>query len=317
MGNIDFPFVKLNKMGDVLESLVSIVITCYNYGNYIEACLSSAISQTYKNKEIIVIDDGSTDNTKEKVEPYIERDGIIYYRQDNRGQASAKNKGIELSKGDFIAFLDADDIWENKKIEKQIKLFNKNSIGVVYSKAKYMDENGNIINIKIKNKYLQPVSGDVTKNLFYDNFVPFSSSVVRKTCFENFGVFDESIKMSIDWDLWLRISSEYLFDFVDEELLIYRVGHRGQMSKDMVERERCSEKILKKYVSKYKNRYKKATIKKALFYSYCQRGYYMRRYNKIKSVKYYYKALVIDPFKIAPYIGIFKTIINLKYHGTH
>ena len=185
---------------------ISIVITCYNYSCYLAGCLDSVLSQTFQDFEVIVVNDGSTDNTDEVIFPYIKDPRIIYIKQKNSGQAKAKNTGIQKSKGRLIAFLDADDLWDTTKLEKQMPLFDDKGVGVVYSRVRYIDEQGDDVSFQHKSTYLTPRAGKITEFLFIDNFIPFSSSVVRRECFERVGVFDESIRMGIDWDLWLRIS---------------------------------------------------------------------------------------------------------------
>ncbi len=195
---------------------VSIVVTCYNYGQFVAKCLSSIQKQTYTNFEVIVVDDGSTDNSIEKIQPFLEDNRFHCITQVNGGQANAKNRGIKEASAEFIAFLDADDIWAPEKLSVQMQLFTHPEVGVVFSRAVHIDTRGNTLAETCLGKYLQPRRGVVTDYLFYDNFVPFSSVIVKKVCFTDFGLFDESLAMGIDWDRWLRISTKYLFDYTDE-----------------------------------------------------------------------------------------------------
>ena len=228
----------------------------------------------------------------------------------NSGQAKAKNTGIKNSSGDFIAFLDADDTWEKNKLEKQIPLFSKNMIGVVYSRARYVDELGQALNnIKITEKYLIPKSGNVTNYLFLDNFVPFSSAIVRRECLERCGVFDESLQMGVDWDLWLRISTLYSFDFIDEPLLAYRVGHAGQMSKNLEVRQQCSDKIMSSFIKNYKPLLSNWIIRKAYAFTFRNRGEYYRKIDKTKSCQYFLKSIYQNPIEINAYKGLLKTLL--------
>ena len=102
---------------------ISVVVTCYNYGAYLEGCLSSIMAQSFQDREIIVIDDGSTDDTPQVMARFSETPDLRYIRQANGGQAVAKNAGIRAARGEFIAFLDADDLWEPEKLAKQVRLF--------------------------------------------------------------------------------------------------------------------------------------------------------------------------------------------------
>ncbi len=294
------------------DSLVSVVITCYNYGKYLSGCLESVLAQTYRNIEIIVVNDGSTDITEEVINKYLPDPRIRYVKQENSGQARAKNVGIKNSSGEFIAFLDADDIWRKDKLEKQMPYFSNSSVGVVYSIAKYIDENGSPFAYTLESKYLRPQSGSVTENLYLDNFIPFSSAVVRSKCFEEGYLFDESIKMGIDWDLWLRISVNYMFELVDEPLLNYRIGHSGQMSKNLEERQRCSDRIMQEFLEKHPGILSDRVVKRALSYTHCNRGYYFRGINMAKSNDHYLKSLKFNPLEFAAYKGLLMNLFKLK-----
>ncbi len=292
--------------------LVSVVITCYNYGPYLRSCLESVLSQTYDYYEIVVVDDGSTDCTEEIMSGYLAHPRITFIRQENRGQAVAKNVGISQARGDFVAFLDADDLWCAEKLGKQILCFDKREVGVVYCRSKFMDESGGELDYEVTGPYLQPRRGMVTRWLFYDNFVPFSSSVVRKECFDKLGAFDETLKMGIDWDLWLRISTAYQFDYVDERLIYYRVGHQGQMSKNEPERHRCSDRIMDKFLRSFPHSLSTMDLKKSMAYTYCNRASYLRNFDKKKSYILYLKAILEFPFWMPAYKGILKNLLNRK-----
>ena len=294
------------------KPLVSVVITCFNYAQYLKKSIDSVLEQTYPVVEIIVVNDGSTDDTEKVMDEYLANPKIIYITQENKGQAVAKNVGIKHAKGEFVAFLDADDIWCNEKLQKQIECFKNTKVGVVYCRAKYVNENDDIFEFEMTGRYLQPQRGKVTNWLVYDNFVQFSSSVVRKECFGRIGYFDESLKMGIDWDLWLRISTDYEFDYVEDRLFYYRMGHSGQMSKNAAERLRCSDRIWSNFLTNYPNSVTRSDIRESLAYTYCIRGNYFRKIDKLKSYKMYFKAIVKSPFWIPAYKGIVKNIINYQ-----
>ena len=154
-------------------------------------------------------------------------------------------------------------------------------------------------------------SGSVTEYLFFDNFVPFSSSIVRKTCLEKVGAFDETLSMGIDWDLWLRISTRYKFDYVDEPLLLYRLGHFGQMSNKIEERQLCSDRIMRSFIKEYPEVIPPRIYRKALAYTYCNRGRYFRDFDLRKSSHYYLLAIKQYPFSPYAYIGLVKISLRL------
>lgn len=220
-------------------NLVSVVITSYNYGNYLATAVESVLCQTSENFEIIIIDDGSTDNTRLIAESYLRDQRVKYIYQHNSGQPKAKNRGIRESKGEYIAFLDADDIWMPTKLERQLPLFDDPPIGVVYSRRKWIDPDGKEIegNERILRR------GNILDHIFVDNFICFSSSMVRRSFIVDSGFFDENLPMGIDYDLWLRLAARCKFDYVDEPLVKYRTGH-ANLSKNVMRRYECAQRIM-------------------------------------------------------------------------
>ena len=124
-----------------------------------------------------------------------------------------------------------------------------------------------------------------------DNFVPFSASMVRRKCFEVVGMMDASLRMAIDWDLWLRMSVHYEFDFVEEPLLLYRIGHAGQMSRNYFVRARDQMTIMNRFVSSNPAAIPLPLLRWTMAYSYCNRGFHARAVNGMESMKYYSNAL--------------------------
>ncbi len=290
----------------------SVIITAYNYGKYVETCINSVLNQTYRDFEIIVVDDGSTDDTPEILKRYEKYDNILCHRQNNGGQANSKNRGASLAQGKYVAFLDADDKWDPTKLEKQIPLFLNSSVGVVYSGGKYMDPDGQDIVLPTDtNPYRYPKRGKVTEHLFIDNIVPFSSSVVRRACFTEFGGFDESLKMGIDWDLWLRLSTAYEFDYVGEPLMIYRIGHPGQMSKNSDVRIKCVDRIMAKFLRYFPGSVSPEVIQEAEYYTYCNRGRYYTLTHRLQALKFYGRAIGLKPLRPQAYEGVMKLLIKI------
>ena len=220
---------------------VSVVIPCYNYGCYLPLALDSVLGQTWQDIEVIVIDDGSADNTPDVIKPYLTDSRVRYFRQKNSGVSAAKNSGIAESRGEFIAFLDADDLWFANKISAQLPLFAAPEVGVVYSRRKWIDPQGNERpgNERILRR------GFILDYLFLDNFVCFSSSEVRRKLLEKVGGFDESLPVGEDFDFWLRLAAHCKFDFVDEALVKYRTGH-ANLTKNSWRIYECAQKIRSK-----------------------------------------------------------------------
>ncbi|WLE96828.1 MAG: glycosyltransferase family 2 protein [Candidatus Electrothrix communis] len=295
-----------------MNPTVSVVITCYNYGKFIEDCLKSVQQQIYQNFEVIIVDDGSTDNSEKMIRPFLKDERFRYIWQKNGGHANAKNCGVRECQGKFIAFLDADDLWLPEKLAKQIPLFSDKSVGVVYSRIACIDQEGKP---RIKKKALgfpSPRRGRMTDCLIYDNVIPFSSAVVRSECFTSLGVFfDESLPMGTDWDIWLRFSMKYKFDYCEEKLTRYRVGHSGQISKNLQGRFQCADRIISKFTNDFPSSLCKSRLKCARYYSCCVRGYALRKYGIKFSLQYYFKAILIFPLKKQAYIGAVKAFGGL------
>ena len=203
------------------EFSVTTVITSYNKGPWLAEAIDSALIQEIHHHEIVVVDDGSHDNTRQVAESYGNR--ILYFHQENAGQVAAKNKGIELASGNFIAFLDGDDRWRPTKLEKQIEKFKADpEVGVVYTDR--LKFKGDEIVLASNKLWHTPREGHVTEHLIYDLFVPFSASMVRKTCLDQAGWMSEACPIAPDYDLWLRLSTVCKFAYVDEILMEYRTG---------------------------------------------------------------------------------------------
>jgi glycosyltransferase involved in cell wall biosynthesis len=287
--------------------LVTVVMATYNYAHYLPTALASALAQTVSNIEVIVVDDGSTDNTREVVERFAADPRVRYLYQSNGGHGAAKNAGVRAARGTFIGYLDADDAWDPRKLEKQLPLFEDPSVGVVYSRMEWMDPSGARRPYDRIPERLRPRRGRVVKHLFFDNFVPFSSSVVRASCYKTAGLMDEKLPMGNDWDLWLRVALTHRFEFVDEPLLFYRVGHGGQMSKNSEGRRKCAEKIMQKFVAQHPKAVPRHVIRQAWAYTCRSRGY--RESDAKRSFGLYLAAIRFWPLDVKAYRGLARLTI--------
>ena len=230
--------------------LVSVVIATYNMGEYVAQAVSSVLGQPNVDLEVVVVDDGSTDATREVLREFLGDPRVRVIQQENQGQPQAKNTGIRATRGRYIAFCDADDYWLSNKLAVQLPLFEKNpKVGVVYSRVFKLHQDHSM-HERVEHLLYR---GDILKKLFVRNIVPFGTAVVRRECFEQLGVFDESIPMGIDWDLWLRFAVRWEFDFVPEPTYVYRVWH-GQMSKNWQGRYDCALRIMARFLERHPDR---------------------------------------------------------------
>ncbi len=207
---------------------VSVIIHTYNNEKFISETIKSVLNQTYNDYEIIVVDDGSVDGTRNALLPYMQR--IRYHYKENGGIASAKNSGISLSKGEFVAFLDHDDLWVPEKLKIQIEYFNENpSVGLVY--AKYTSfRNGNELRTKPEKGY----SGWIFKKLLSKSIIQTSTVMVKRECLNAVGPYDESFALGDEYDMFLRISKRFQCGFVDYELTKYRMHDTNASNNDFL-----------------------------------------------------------------------------------
>ncbi len=198
---------------------VSVVIPCYNTGQYLAEAIQSVLDQTYRDWELIVVDDGSTDNTREIAYSFSDP-RIRYVYQENRGLSAARNMGIHSSQGEFLQFLDADDLILPAKFEQQVKLLDAHpQYGLVYSQSRYLQD-GHLDTICCE---CTP-SGNVLSELVAENLFPVHAALIRRACFEHAGLFCEELTAGgEDRDMWLRMAyAGILFLFHDDLLALYR-----------------------------------------------------------------------------------------------
>jgi glycosyltransferase involved in cell wall biosynthesis len=217
--------------------LVTVVIPTYNYAHFLIETLESALAQTYSNFEIIVVDDGSTDDTRKILDPYWER--IRYIHQANQGLSAARNTGIRAARGDLIALLDSDDIWHPRKLEIQVDYLREcpeNGLFVSDDIARFYGKSAGSNGIEEPPKSWAVIESALfskASSLSLEEIVispPFSSCgvLIRKECFETVGYFDTSLRSCEDRDMWIRIASRYGVVRLQLPLWWYR-QHSGSM----------------------------------------------------------------------------------------
>ena len=228
----------------MIEGLVSVIVPVFNRQDYVAETIESIVKQTYKNIEIIIINDGSTDDSEKIIRTFQSQypDAIDVINQKNQGQVKARNNGLEIARGEFIAFLDSDDVWSLDKVEKQMNRF-KNKIGLVYSGVQYIDTWGNVIG---EEQCDQSIKGSVYEKLLVKNRMTGGTVIIKNAVLKEVGLFDETLEAAENWDLWIRATQFYEVDFVDEPLLKYR-KHSGNMSSNNTLMLDATYSILEKY----------------------------------------------------------------------
>lgn len=247
--------MNANKYNISENPLVSVIIPAYNAENHIGSTLKSLQCQSYENLEIIVVDDGSRDQTALIVKSRIKKDRRIrYFWQPNQGVASARNLAIQHSKGDFVAPVDADDICLPQKIEKLLKYLKGSGrkVGLVYSWYAIIDQQGNLTG-----SYQMPqIEGDVFTELLFSNFIGNGSAcMIRKHCFDTVGLYNTSFfkhnaQGCEDYDLYLRIAEKFEFKVVKAFLTGYRVAD-NTMTADLRAMEKSRLLVFKSLLIRY------------------------------------------------------------------
>jgi glycosyltransferase involved in cell wall biosynthesis len=228
------------------QPLISVIIPAYNYGKFLSQCFDSVLNQTYQNWECLLIDNGSTDDTKQITENYSQKDKRIHYysQSNNSGPTIARNYGLKKAKGEIIQFLDADDLIEDQKFEKQVALLNAHpDYDIVYSGVKYFKSADpsklyNDIGLGESKPWMLNLSGTGEKMisaLLKGNIMVINSPLVRSSLFEKYGNMDEQLFYNEDWELWARFAinnATFCFDERPSTQALVRV-HPASYSKDM------------------------------------------------------------------------------------
>jgi len=254
--------------GDNNCDRVSVVIATYNMGHYLPQAVQSVLEQSYPDIEIQIVDDGSNDETSTVVRQWQGDPRVHVHSQTNAGQARAKNAGIARCSGAFVAFLDADDAWLPGKLARQMPLFaGRPEVGVVYSDYERMDELGRPLQKGATRMHRGRISGP----LLIENFISFPSAIVRRECLARCGPFDEALNMGIDYELWLRLSAYYEFDFVTEPTVRYRIWS-GQMSRNYRGRYEAGMGIMQRFIERNPGVVPRSVLRHAWAHTFTGRG---------------------------------------------
>ncbi len=274
---------------------ISVVIPAYNSRAFIPDAIDSVLGQTYRDFEIIIVDDGSTDAIGELIEARYPDARCL--RIEHGGPSRARNTGIRNARGEFIAFLDADDIWLPTKLEKQIEYFDGHpDVAMVFTENHYFDDSGTIdYSFKLDKRIL--MKGNVPANIFLYSGVATPTVIVRKNVFDEVGYFDEELSIAEDDNLWIRISSKYEVGLIDEILVKIRRNH-ASLTTDILGVIRGVEKNIELLKTKYRclDQRMQPIIAKKISILHNNMGYYYFRNGELKAARSEYrKSLQHDP----------------------
>jgi glycosyltransferase involved in cell wall biosynthesis len=229
----------MNNISSIFP-IISVIIPVYNSEKTIKSTVDSVLNQTFKNFELIVINDGSTDSTLEIISQ-INDHRLKVFSFENAGGNVSRNRGIKQAIGEFVSFLDADDIWTPDKLASQFKALQGNADAkVAYSWTDYIDENGKFL---VSGNHIN-VNGDVYERLLVSNFLENGSNpLIYREALVELGGFDESLKAAQDWDMWLRLAAKYSFTCVPAVQILYRVS-ANSLSANLARQEKACLQVL-------------------------------------------------------------------------
>lgn len=290
----------------MLNPRISVVIPTYNRTDFLPKDMQSVLNQTYRDWEMIIVDDGSIDKTEEVVKGYKESRIRYITHKYNLGLSAARNTGIKNSRGKYIAFLDSDDEWFPEKISCQMNIFQKedSKCGVVCTGGYKIKGN------QIMSKKSVPINLDSFYEKFlFENITWTSNVLVKKECFKKAGLFDENLESCEDWDMWIRIAKYYKFIFLETTLVKY-VIHSDQLSENLLAKINARKKILFKYKYELKNR------KFVYSHHYYKIGNLCCLSGKIREGrKYLFKGILVYPFCLKYFLCPLLSLFGFPFYN--
>jgi glycosyltransferase involved in cell wall biosynthesis len=212
---------------------VDIIIPAYNAARFLPAALASVMTQTFTDWRILLVDDGSTDNTAAVIAPFKESMGakLMYIEQENRGLPAARNSAIRHSSAEFLALLDADDVWLPDRLAESLRCFDRPEVGLVYGFVSRIDADGKLVSTHDEMK--RHAEGRIASSIYMRTIdLPCPTVTFRRECVDLVGGFDESMRATEDRDLWLRIAQYYEVARVPKVIAFYRISP-GAMTSDI------------------------------------------------------------------------------------
>jgi glycosyltransferase involved in cell wall biosynthesis len=283
---------------------VTVIIPTFNRAHFLRAAIESVLIQTFRNFEIVVVDDASNDETPSIVRSF-RHAPIRYLRHDSKkGQGAARNTGIREARGEYIALLDDDDEWLPEKLEQQVTLLDTlpTRVGLVYTGFLKIDAS----NRRIIAKILPKERGNVFDALCRENWIGCSTVLVRRHCFDVAGYFDEELASGEDYDMWLRISKEFSFEYIIEPLVSYRV-HGSQLSAHYESLIVGMEALIRKHGSFFAANSKSySLLYLSLGVHYCFKG------DLMKGRVAFFRAIKLYPFDIRHYFNLGLSLLGAE-----
>ncbi len=295
---------------------VSVITPAYNSSQYISKAIESVLNQTFPDLEMIIVDDGSLDRTRAVVEGYVKKhpEKIKYIYQSNQGAGAARNHGLRNAKGEYIAYLDADDIWAHEKLQKQVDYLDEHpEISLTFTNA-HVVKNGQITRTYTREEDKRQLNNDLFYNLFFRNFICFSSVVFRRPVIDQVGFFDESLWNTQDFEWLVRVVRRYQVAYIEECLVTYLV-HETNVSKRLDIRHQNGIAILEKNLAQYPDMYEKMgkRLKTHIPQRYFEFGYALFERGEFQRARQQFlHTIVYNPFySVKPYLYFLLSLLPI------
>jgi len=303
---------------DFASPLISVVIPTYNRAQFLPDALNSVKCQSHRPIEIVVVDDGSSDGTQNIIQDWKQLHSgenleVVYHFQENQGGNVARNRGVKTAKGTYIAFLDSDDLWHSAKLEKQLNVINTSTeVGAVYCGLRQVVFETGAVESPPPRAY--PSGLLLNQLLVKDVTAPTSTYMVKAQVFEEVGYFDESLQARQDWDMWIRVASNYRIEVVPEILVDFR-AHQGERTASNPMKEiNAYGQILHKYASlRAAAPLPIRQAAKAAYFRRMGRVYFHHRLGYAKALRYQIVAICCWPFVFDSYAALLGMLIPRKF----
>ena len=282
---------------------VSVIIPCYNGADELPRAVDSALSQRGCEVEVIVVNDGSKDNSREVIDAYGDRVRGIH--QVNSGLAATRNNGIEAATGEWIAFLDHDDYWLPEKLSLQLEAANRTGFDIVYTNAKNFGDVDRVAHLRSNPDEM--LEGDLFQPLLLDNFIVVSSTMIRRTILQSSGGFDAALGVVEDWDLWLKLSAkDAKFAVVREPVTMYQ-WRPGSLSKNYDRMRDTRFQIIRRALETERAKSLPWSVRqKALANVESCSAWFLASSSPRKALRWYARSLAYWPFDINCWKGVVK-----------
>lgn len=282
--------------------LVSIITPLYNGQEFIGQSIESALAQTYRNFELLIINDGSKDGSYEAVSPYLKDPRLIYIERENGGVGAARNTALARASGKYIAFLDQDDLWTTDKLAVQVPVLEQNpDIALVYSNQDFIGDDNKIIDYP----WETGISGYCFREMIEKNWISVLTVLVRKSVIDEVGPFKEDISGTDDYEMWLRVTLKHKIEYIDQILAHYRF-HEVNFSKNLFKMTELFLKALTYVLNEHPEAIRIAggnLVKSRMHKLHHQLGdYYSWQAQDYQSGRdHYFKAILHNPYGLESY----------------